>query len=89
MNIDGKIILEWAAGTTFTLLLSGNIFFVSRLVQEIDDTKQAVMNLHEQVQILDARISHKARGEDAYNPDWDESLEYSIPVGWQEPPLGF
>lgn len=38
------------------LLLSGNLFFVKRMVDEIDETKSMVIALHEKVEIINARI---------------------------------
>jgi hypothetical protein len=44
-----------------SLLLSLNIFFVKRLVDEIDDTKQAVHGLSQTVALLSYRLDETAR----------------------------
>lgn len=46
----------WVRGA-LGLLLAGNIFFVKRLVDEIDNTKQAVIILQERVAVISSQLN--------------------------------
>lgn len=61
-KMDGeKSIVVWLIATLVTVLMAGNIFFVRRLVDEIDETKTMVVTLHEQVSIINAQLHTMSR----------------------------
>lgn len=46
-------------GIVFSLLLAGNIFFVKRLVERIDETACAVQKVQIDVAVLRERVSNQ------------------------------
>jgi preprotein translocase subunit SecF len=54
-----------ALGTVATLLIAGNIFFVKRLVDEIDCTKRTVMELKIEVAKIQTRLGIPKNVQDA------------------------
>lgn len=43
-------------GACVSLLLSGNLFFIKRLVDDLDDTKHMVTQLHEAVAVISIKM---------------------------------
>lgn len=60
MEEYSKTVRALVAGLV-SLLLSINVFFVKRLVDEIDDTKQAVHGLSQTVALLSYRLDETSR----------------------------
>lgn len=56
MSDDSKKTFDAVLGTVATLLIAGNIFFVKRLVDEIDCTKRIAMETKIEVVKIQAQI---------------------------------
>lgn len=67
MHSDVKKAVVWVGSFVFTGLLSGNIFFVKRLVDEMDAMKRSVNELQRQVAVIDDRFDarNKRKWDDA------------------------
>lgn len=53
--------MKWSISFVVSILFAGNIFFVKRLVDEVDETKLMVVALHEQVSVIDSQLKNMAR----------------------------
>ena len=50
---------KWAqtiGGSVIAILFAGNVFFVNRLVQQLDATREIVWNLRQDVVVLSIRL---------------------------------
>lgn len=56
MSSATKSVLVWAAPTLCGLLLAGNIFFISRLVEEFYGVREIVWQLRQQVAVMQAQM---------------------------------
>jgi hypothetical protein len=58
LDPDTKQILVYTATVTIGLLLSGNIYFVKRLVDKLDIIGEEVWTLRQQVTLLNYKVDH-------------------------------
>lgn len=55
----------WAqaiGGSAMAILLSGNLWFVVRLIHELDEAKSIVYQLRQDVAVLSARVDNLPKG---------------------------
>lgn len=51
-NGTGKLVLN----VVLSILMAGNMLFIKRLVDEVDDTKKSVFQLHEAVTVVTIKL---------------------------------
>lgn len=63
MSSDTRQVLNLSIGFIFTLAIAGNAYFVKRLVDQVDQTRQIALDVQKEVAILKAELGVESHDE--------------------------